>query len=87
MRFFFSSTQSTASIMKKSWNEKLNDDKDLPKIVKIEGKMLQRFGKGKMVIPAPLEVDRRMKQVRRGKLTTIDAIRNAIADEHSAHAT
>lgn len=35
-----------------------------------------------MVIPAPLEVDALMKKVRRGKLTTIDAIRSALAAKH-----
>jgi hypothetical protein len=34
------------------------------------------------VIPAPLEVDAEMKKVRRGKLTTIDAIRKALAQKH-----
>jgi hypothetical protein len=36
------------------------------------------------VIPAPLEVDTAMKKVRRGKLTTIDAIRKALAKKHGA---
>jgi hypothetical protein len=35
-----------------------------------------------MVIPAPLEVDALMKRVRCGKLTTIDAIRRALAARH-----
>lgn len=35
-----------------------------------------------MVIPAPVEVDAVMKRVRRGKLTTIDAIRRALAEKH-----
>jgi hypothetical protein len=35
-----------------------------------------------MVIPAPVEVDAVMRKVRRGKLTTIDAIRRALATKH-----
>ena len=35
-----------------------------------------------MVVPAPLEVDAAMKQIRRGRLTTIDAIRTALAQKH-----
>jgi hypothetical protein len=67
---------------KKSWREKLADSKDLPKTGKIEGKMSKRWGEGTMVIPAPIEVDALMKRVRRGKLTTIDTMRNALAKKH-----
>lgn len=67
---------------KKSWREKLAESKDLPKTVKLEGRMSERWGNGTMVIPAPLEVDAAMKKVRRGKLTTIDAIRRALAIKH-----
>lgn len=67
---------------KKSWREKLADSKGLPKTGEIEGKMSKRWGEGTMVIPAPLEVDAAMKAVRRGKLTTIDAIRRAVATKH-----
>lgn len=67
---------------KKSWREKLADDKDLPKVAKIEGKMTKRWGTGTFVIPAPREVDAAMRQIRKGKLTTIDAIRSALARKH-----
>ena len=65
-----------------SWNEKLANSKDCPKIAKIEGKLTKRWGTGTFVIPAPLEVDAAMKQIRRGELTTIDAIRKALAKKH-----
>jgi hypothetical protein len=67
---------------KKSWREKLADSKDLPKTAKIEGRLSKRWGEGTFVIPAPLEVDAVMKTVRRGKLTTIDAIRRTLASKH-----
>ncbi|MGD9636626.1 MAG: hypothetical protein AB7G28_14880 [Pirellulales bacterium] len=67
---------------KRSWAEKLADSKDLPKLARIEGKLSQRWGTGTFVIPAPLEVDAAMRQVRRGKLTTIDSIRKALAKKH-----
>ena len=69
---------------KKSWREKLADNKDCPKVAKIEGKMSKRWGAGTFVIPAPLEVDAAMRKVRAGKLTTIDAIRKALAKKHGA---
>ena len=69
---------------KKTWREKLADDKGLPKVEKITGKMSQRLGAGTVVIPAPVEVDAAMKTVRRGKLTSIDLIRQALAEKHGA---
>ena len=69
---------------KKSWREKLADDKDLPKVAKIEGKMTQRFGTGVMVVPAPREVDAVMRDVPRGKLITIAEVRARLAAKHKA---
>jgi len=42
---------------KKSWQEKLRDSKDLPKVEKITEKMSKRWGEGTVVIPAPVEVN------------------------------
>jgi len=69
---------------KKSWREKLADDKGLPKIGAVEGKMTTRWGTGTMVIPAPREVDALMQKVPRGKLTTINELRAALARKHGA---
>ena len=69
---------------RKSWVEKLNDSKDLPKVVKIDGKMSRKWGTGTCAIPAPIEVDQIMRQVGKGKLTTIDEIRAALARKHKA---
>ncbi len=33
---------------KKSWVEKLNDSKDLPKVVEITGKMSRRWGENRL---------------------------------------
>ncbi len=67
---------------KKTWAEKLADKKGLPKVASIEGKLSRRWGSGTMVIPAPLEVDALMRQVRKGRLTTIDELRKALAQRH-----
>jgi hypothetical protein len=67
---------------KKSWREKLADDKGLPKVGDVNGKMSKRWGEGTMVIPAPSEVDALMKQVPRGKLATINELRAALAVRH-----
>ena len=47
---------------RKTWQEKLADDKGLPKVAKIEGKLSKRWGEGTFVVPAPLEVDGLMKK-------------------------
>ena len=70
--------------VKKSWQEKLLDSKDLPRIEPITERMSRRWGTGTVVIPAPLEVDALMRQVPSGKLTTIDEIRNTLAAKHGA---
>jgi hypothetical protein len=69
---------------RKTWREKLADDKDLPKVVKITGAMTRRWGRGTVAIAAPREVDAIMKLVRRGKLITINEIRGLIAQKHGA---
>jgi hypothetical protein len=77
-----SSKQAAPSRRKKSWREKLADDKDLPKIVQMEGRMSRKWGTGSCVIPAPREVDALMQRVPKGKLATIDSLRSALAEKH-----
>ena len=69
---------------RKSWREKLADNKGLPKVGDVTGKMSKRWGEGIMVIPAPIEVDTLMKQVPKGQLVTINEIRAALAAKHKA---
>jgi alkylated DNA nucleotide flippase Atl1 len=70
--------------LKKSWREKLADDKDFPKVVEITGKMSTRWGTGTVVIPAPREVDEIMRSVPSGRLITINQIRERLARKHGA---
>lgn len=69
---------------KKTAKEKLLDSKDLPKVVKINKKMSQRWGADTCVIPAPLEVDALIKKVPKGKLISINLIREKLAKKHQA---
>ncbi len=69
---------------KKSWHEKLADSKDLPRVETITEKMSKRWGRGTVVIPAPMEVDEIMKEVPREKLITINEIREILAERHGA---
>ena len=67
---------------RKSWQEKLADDKGLPKVGRLTGKMTKRWGRGTMVIPAPREVDAIMRRVPQGRLITINEIRAQLAKKH-----
>ena len=67
---------------KKSWREKLADDKDLPKIGEATGRYSLHWGVGKFVIPAPRAVDALMKQVPKGRVVTINELRTALAKKH-----
>ncbi len=69
---------------KTTWNQKLHDNKGFPKVEKIPENMSKRWGTGTIVIPAPTEVDELMHKVPKGKLTTINEIRAALATKHHA---
>jgi len=69
---------------RKSWSEKLKDNKGLPKVEKITDKMSKRWGTGTVVIPAPMEVNEMMRRVPEGKVITIGDIRAALAKKHGA---
>ncbi|MFX0201637.1 MAG: MGMT family protein [Candidatus Hodarchaeota archaeon] len=69
---------------KKRWIDKLHDSKDFPKVEEITEKMSKRWGRGTVVIPAPLEVDALMRKVPKGKLVTINQIREVLAKKHNA---
>lgn len=69
---------------RKTWREKLADNKGLPVVKQLTGKSARRFGVGTMLLPSPLEVDGLMKRVPKGKLTTINHLRDALAKRHGA---
>jgi alkylated DNA nucleotide flippase Atl1 len=69
---------------RKSWVEKLKDNKGLPKVEIITDKMSRRWGTGTVVIPAPMEVNEIMRNVPEGKVLTINEIRAALAKKHGA---
>jgi hypothetical protein len=67
------------SYQRKSWREKLADDKGHPTVFNISPKQSKRWGKGTCVIPSPMEVNELMQRVPKGRLTTIDQLRKALA--------
>lgn len=67
---------------RKSWREKLADSKGLPKVAEIDCTKTKRWGTGTFVIPAPIEVKELMDKVPKGKLTSINELRTALAKKH-----
>ncbi len=69
---------------KKSWREKLQNSKDLPKVVPLTGAARERWGGATLAIAPPAEIDALMKRVPRGRVTTINDLRAAVARAHKA---
>jgi hypothetical protein len=70
--------------LKKSYQQKLSDDQGLPKVEPIPTKMASRWGAGTLCIPAPREVNEIMRTVPKGRLITINQIREIVAKRHGA---
>ena len=74
-------------VMKKNddpfkYRNRLHDEKDFPKIKTIPKKLHKSWGIGKFVMPSPLEVNSLMKKVSKGKLTTINQLREILAKKY-----
>lgn len=70
----------------KTWNEKLHTAGDLPKVVKLNNKQAAKFRANTLAIPAPIEINDLMSKVPKGKLNTINLMREKIAKRHKADA-
>jgi len=74
--------------MPKTAKEKLiEQSKKLPRIVQIPKKMEKRFGKGKMLLPKPLDIEDIIRKVKKGKLITQEKIREILAKKFKAKVT
>jgi len=70
---------------RKTFNEKLNDSKDMPVVKTVsDPKSVARFGGERMLIAPPLAYDEIMKRVPTGKVITTDRIRGHLAIRHDA---
>ncbi|WP_405295285.1 methylated DNA-protein cysteine methyltransferase [Methanobrevibacter sp.] len=73
---------------RKSFNEKLKDSKDMPKIVEIaDEKSIERYGGKNMLIAPPLAYNEIMARIPEGRLVTAREIREFLANEHGADFT
>ena len=64
---------------RKTWQEKLQDSKDLPKTIEMTGEARTKWGAGVMVVPAPIDVDKLMHKVPVRRVTTVAELRGALA--------
>jgi hypothetical protein len=73
---------------KKSFNQQLQDSKNMPIISELtDPKAIARYGGTKLLIAPPLAYDEIMKKVPKGKIITSDYIRSYFADKHGADNT
>ena len=70
----------------KTWREKLEKEQE-PRVVDVPPKMAKRFGTGKMLIPTPILVDGLIRKVDKGKLVTINQIRERLAKDFKVDST
>ncbi len=73
--------------LKETWREKLGSTaqrQNLPRVVEVNEKMSKKWGEGTCVIPSPVEVDALMKSVPKGKLITVNRIREFMAKKYQA---
>ena len=72
---------------KKDFNKKMNDSKNMPKIVELDEEASRKWGGRTMVIAPPIDYDNFMKKVPNGKLITIDTLRKAMAKKYGVDIT
>ncbi|MGB6680908.1 MAG: hypothetical protein WBF08_06260 [Candidatus Bathyarchaeia archaeon] len=56
----------------------------MPRVVPIEGRLSKKWGIGTCVIPSPKEVNQLMRKVPKGKIVTINHMRETLAKKHKA---
>jgi hypothetical protein len=64
------------------WREKLEKITDV-KIVDVPIKWQKQYGWGKMIIAKPLDVDALIRKVRKGKLVTVQLLREKLARDYA----
>jgi alkylated DNA nucleotide flippase Atl1 len=79
---------SAKSKSRKSWREKLEKPPEgLPKVVDGPPKWERRFGGRRVLVPTPLQVDRLIRKIPKGKLATVRQIRERLAKDSGAEST
>lgn len=58
-----------------------------PRLVEVPEKWAKRIGDGRMLIPTPLLVDKAIRQIPKGRLATVNMIRDLLAGQCDADMT
>ena len=66
---------------------KMNNNKDMPKIVELDEEAAKKWGGKTMVIAPPIDYDNFMKKVPNGKLITTDILRKTMAKKYNVDIT
>lgn len=64
---------------RRSWQQKLEDDKDLPRTIELDAVAAKRWGGRTMVIARPRDVDAVIRRIRKGQTATINELRKQLA--------
>lgn len=72
---------------KKDFNVRMNNSKDMPKIVELDEEASKKWGGKTMVIAPPIDYDNFMKKIPSGKLITTDTLRKAMAKKYKTDIT
>lgn len=72
---------------KKDFNKKLNDKKNMPKIVELDNEGAKKWGGNTMVIAPPIDYDELIKQIPKGQLVTTNELRQQIAKKYKTDIT
>jgi hypothetical protein len=72
-------------MVKKTWREKVNEVEE--KIHEITPEWEEKLGKGKILIPNALDIERLINETRKGELLTNDLIREKLAREKNVQVT
>ena len=68
------------------WREKIDRITEF-KVTDVPLRMQKRFGKGKMLIPRPADMEVIIKKIRKGKLITKSELRNRLSSDFNADVT
>jgi len=68
------------------WREKIERITEF-KVTYVPLRMQKRFGKGKMLIPRPSDMESLIKKIRKGKLITKNDLRNRLSADFNADVT
>ena len=67
---------------RRTWQQKLADDKDLPKVLELSAGEAKRWGGRSMVVARPRDVDAVIREIPRGHTLTINDLRSRLASQY-----